>query len=159
MMRRLNVSHRMALTLVILLIPALTTSLALMVVLNESDKALAARHAKLTSHLIPLARLELHIEQARGELELLRNGSPATAQPLLVRQIEEEFSQLDPAGATEQHSAEVDHARQAWRRVAPLVTKALSTRRNLNVDIDELTRSETELEEGLSNTRSVNSPS
>lgn len=121
-MRHLQVRHRLALALIIIFVPALLTSLALLWALHESDRALEQTIDSTIDELLPVARLEFHIEQARFELERLRRGGHPTTEWRLVERINQEFSDLQRrSDISSSLAAEIRNAYQGWQRVAPLV--------------------------------------
>ena len=132
--RHLQVRHRLALALIIILVPALLTSLALLWALHQSDRALEKTVDSTIGELLAVARLEFHIEQARFELERLRRvGQPAT-EWRLVERINQEFSELQRRpDIPSSLAAEIGDAYRGWQRVAPLVSRLQAQPQPLNL--------------------------
>lgn len=149
-MRHLQVRYRLALALVIIFVPALLTSLALLWALHESDQALEETIESTVGDLLPVARLEFQIEHARFELQRLKSSAQPPAESHLVRGIDQAFAQLrGQAHIPPSLADEIGQAYQDWQRAAPLVGQVLSVHQASDFSIAALSQSDHDLEHAI----------
>lgn len=139
-LRRVQVKHRLSLALIAILIPAMLISLVMLRQVSQSDNDLGQMMSRTVGQLMPLVRLEFHIEQARLALEQDGADDPAPGKTLVER-IDHEFSRLRAGeDITEQLNVELNAAYQAWAQAEPLVTRMQAPTAPESVSKDEVTR-------------------
>lgn len=126
-LRRLPVRHRLALVIATILTPAALTTLVLLRAVDEADRALGSSISQTVNDLMPVARLEANLQQARYDLERLALAGVNDSHSRLSKRIEDDFDVM-----LAQHdlppilAGELTTAFSKWREVAPVLDNALA---------------------------------
>lgn len=120
-LRAMRVSHRLGLALAVVLAPALILSIVTLSELNTREHVLYNSIQEAMDDLLPLARLELQLEQAR--LDLQRGRGEANGD-VLVGRINRQFSQLrSESSVPDWLNRDLGEAFRRWEAVAPVLSR------------------------------------
>ncbi|MCB8877809.1 GGDEF domain-containing protein [Acidisoma silvae] len=155
LLRRWPVKHRLLLAITAILLPAVVVSLVLQLALHASNRRFQATIDTTIKDLLPVARLEFHIEQVRYDLERTKASPSQAAQTSLVDRINEDFRQLKNQGRHSQDlGIQISHAFQNWQQVEPFVEKELAATKLLPSS-SELSRDDQNLEQVIDQLQKV----
>lgn len=148
LLRHLPVRHRLALVLGAIVLPAALTSLVLVHAVGEANRTLRQSIATTVDDLMPLARLEANLEQARFELQRSATAGAKDADTQLSQRITRDFdvmlahNDLPPTLAEELH-----RAFGSWQQALPVVTRALESQVPLVLSPEARATGDQELEQ------------
>lgn len=127
-LRHLPVRHRLALVIGVILAPTVLTTFVLLRAVDEADRALGRSIALTINDLMPVARLEANLEQARYALERLALAGVRDAHSRLSKRIEDDFDvMLAQHDLPPNLASELTTAVSKWREVAPVLDHALAS--------------------------------
>lgn len=157
-LRRLPVRYRLALVIGAILAPAAVTSVVLVRAVDAADKTLGSSIAKTVNDLMPVARLEVSLEQARFELERSALAQVAAPPLLLTLHIDADFtSLLGQHDLPTMLAKELSGAFSTWRKAAPMVEKVLKDQGPSSLSDAARTNSDRDLAQTITNLAQIHS--
>jgi len=145
-LRQLPVRHRLGLVIGIILAPTALTTFVLVKAVDEADRTLGQSIERTVDDLMPVANLEAKLEQARFELERSITTGENDTHHRLSDRIDDDFDgmlahhDLPPSLTTSLRNAFV-----IWRKVSPILDRALAARSPSALSPPDLSSSELNL--------------
>jgi diguanylate cyclase (GGDEF)-like protein len=130
-LRHLSVARRLALFLLLVLLPLVALSVVSVAVLNEQEAAFSESVEESVTTLLPLSTLEHYLQRALVDELEEQTGQSSPNFAALSDTIDKTFAGIESVDRGSGIASEVDEARQAWVSARPSVRRLIEQVRRL----------------------------
>jgi diguanylate cyclase (GGDEF)-like protein len=130
-LRRLSVAQRLALFLLLVLLPLVALSVVSVAVLNEQEAAFSESVEESVTTLLPLSTLEHYLQRALVDELEEQTGQSSPNFAALSDVIDKTFAGIETVDRGSGIASEVDEAQQAWASARPSVRRLIEQVRRL----------------------------
>ena len=151
-LRRLSVAQRLALFLLLVLLPLVALSVVSVAVLNEQEAAFSESVEESVTTLLPLSTLEHYLQRALVDELEEQTGESTPNFAALSDTIDKTFAGIESVDRGSGIASEVDEAQQAWASARPSVRRLIEQVRRLprgQADAAADARAQTELQAAI----------
>jgi hypothetical protein len=124
-LRRLSVAQRLALFLLLVLLPLVALSVVSVAVLNEQEAAFSESVEESVTTLLPLSTLEHYLQRALVDELEEQTGQSSPNFAALSDVIDKTFAGIETVDRGSGIASEVDEAQQAWASARPSVRRLI----------------------------------